>query len=134
VAANGFTLDTADEWVTGVSSEIHGVGLRSVAFGIEIHVRTQPPYEHELTQRGLLALLRDQQWASRPFDETTRVVGSLIVVAGTFEMQGDEVVREFFITDGRSLANAAMPGKRAHVAAAAQAAERLVASIRFTAG
>jgi hypothetical protein len=92
VAANDFTLDTADEWVTNVSSDIHGVGLRSVAFGIEIHVRTQPPYEHELTQRGLLALLRDQQWASRPFDETTRVVGSLIVVAGTFEMQGDEVV------------------------------------------
>jgi len=131
MSANDVVLDTADEWVVGLSSEIHGVFLRSVAYGVELHVRTQPAGDHELTPRGLLVMLRDQQWASPPFDETTRVVGSLIVVAGTFEMQRDEVVREFFITDGRSLANAAMPGKRADVAAAAPGAERLVASLRF---
>ncbi len=131
MVANDFVLETADEWAVDSSSAIHGVYLRSIVYRLQIHVRTQPAGEHALTLRGLFAMLRDQQWASLPFDETTRTIGSLILVAGTFEMQRDEVVREFFITDGRSLANAALPGTRADVAAAAAAAERLVASIRF---
>jgi hypothetical protein len=48
-----------------------------------------------------------------------------------FPMDDGRLVCEFFVSDGRSVANAALPGTRAEVAAARDAAERLLSTLRF---
>jgi hypothetical protein len=134
----GLALDVGADWMLMEPydqpsvQEVHGVYLRSVQHGIQIHVRPFSAPGYELTTSGLLRLLHEQNWASQPRDETTTVAGEQVTVAGTFEMVGGRgFVREFFFTDGRSLANAAMPGTLPQINAARTAAERLMASIHF---
>jgi hypothetical protein len=138
VDVGGLTVETAGEWeiVPGWGdpsvARLQDLVLRSVSHGTTVNVRSQAAGDHELTNAGLLALLRDQQWASRPLDEVSKVVGNLTIVAGTFKMAGEKrLVREFFVTDGRALANAAIVGTSDEIAAVAPSAERLLATAHF---
>jgi hypothetical protein len=55
-----------------------------------------------------------------------------VLVAGTFEMTPKgHVVREYFVTDGVSLANAAMPGRCDAIAGVVRSADRLVSTLQF---
>jgi hypothetical protein len=138
VAGHNLAVETSDEWVIDEPwsdapfQEGHGVYLRSVAHGPQIRLRAWSRGDNELTEEGLLGLLREQEAASGPFDEAVYAIGGLIVVAGTFTTAVDDhVVREYFVTDGSSLANAAMPGSRDQMRAAHASAMQLVGSIRF---
>ena len=118
-----------DGWHDAAVQEQHGIYLRRG--GAQLHVRSFNVLE-DLTPKGLLAHLREQKWASRPFEEKTFTVGTLTVVAGTFATHREnELVREFFVTDGRRVANAALTGTRDALADSLASAERVVASIRF---
>ena len=112
-----------------------GVYLRSAAYGVYLNVRGQSAGDHPLTAEGLLALLRDQQWASAPFDAWIAADGPLTMVGGTFETvgMGGEVVIEVFATDGRFVANLAGPGERGVIAAVSPSVQRLARSLRFLA-
>jgi hypothetical protein len=138
VDVGGLTLDTAGEWevVPGWGARpvarVHDLVMRSVAHGTVLNVRSQGAGDNDLTNAGLLNLLREQQWASRPFDEASTVVGQLTIVAGTFKMADDKrLVREFFVTDGRALANAAVVGTSAEIDTLTQSVVRLLATARF---
>jgi hypothetical protein len=140
IAGHHISVETSDEWDVAegwtdpAAQQLHGVYLRSASSDAQINVRALPGTmgRHGLTLEGLIALLREQNWARGPFDEVRTVVGNLIVVAGTFEMnRKDLVVREYFVSDGVRLANAAMPGPRESVAAAQSSADRLVLTLRF---
>ncbi len=138
LARQGFALETHREWMVQdgwddpALQDTHGLYLRSAMRGAEIHVCSISAAACALTPEGLASLLREQNWASPPFDDATTVGEDFVVVAGTFETPWtDIVVREFFATDGRRLANAVLRGTRAQVAAARPSAERLVASLRF---
>lgn len=75
--------------------EHHGLYLRSSKHGVYVNVRTQGAEPHPPTRDGLLALLRDQSWASAPFDEWVITSGPLTIVGGTFETTGmDGLVRQ----------------------------------------
>jgi len=90
VPQHRFSIETSDEWVPDEldPEALHGLYLRSVAFGMYMNVRAQNPGEHPLTDQGLRALLGEQGWASAPFDEWTDHVGALTIVGGTFETEG----------------------------------------------
>lgn len=98
-----------------------------------MNVRAQGAADHPLTQDGMSALLREQAWASAPFDAWSETVGELFIAGGTFETtgMGGEVVLEIFVTNGRASANLAGPGKRAQIAAVTAAAARLARSLQF---
>lgn len=122
----------ADGWSEAAIQRTHGLYLRSLKNGLQLHLRRQTHHKHALTTDGLRWMLRDQKWASPPFDEETIVVGGLTVVAGTFDrVEAGDTVLEAFIADGIHLANAVMPGARAQVEAAREAALRLACSVRF---
>ena len=113
-----------------------GVYLRSRVHGVYLNVRGQSVGDHPLTTEGLLAVLREQNWASAPFDEWVVASGALTIVGGTFETLGmdGEVVLEVFATDGRIAANLAGPGERAVIAAVTPSVQRLGRSLRFDFG
>lgn len=137
IAGHGITLDTADEWVVPSGwqeaslQERHGVYLLSVAHGVQFHVRTSRSLGGDVTVGSLLRELHLQNGSAPPLSVATRVLGSLLLVAGTFPMDDGRVVCEFFVSDGQSVANAALPGTRAEVAAARDAAERLLSTLQF---
>ncbi len=110
-----------------------GVYLRSAVHGVYLNARAQLAGDHPLTTEGLFALLREQQWASVPFDEWVATDGPLTIVGGTFETlgMGGEVVLEVFATDGRFVANLAGPGERTVIAAVTPSVQRLARSLRF---
>jgi hypothetical protein len=114
-------------------SDALGVYLRSAAHGVYLNVRGQSAGDHPLTTEGLFALLREQQWASAPFDAWVVAESPLTIVGGTFETvgMGGEVVLEAFATDGRFVANLAGPGERAVISAVTPSVQRLVRSLRF---
>ena len=131
------SIDPSTEWVADdmdplVQDEV-GLYLRSVEHGIYLNVRAQETGGHPVTTDGLLAFLREQGWASAPFDEWTSESGALTVVGGTFETvgMGGEVVLEMFATDGHHVANLAGPGERAAIAAVTPAAQRLARTLCF---
>lgn len=137
VAGQSVWLETGGDWVVAPGweerrlQETHGLYLRSDAHGAELHVRRQG-CAGPLTSAGLRQLLSEQRWASPPYDEACTVDEGRVIVAGTFDMADDDrVVREWYVTDGRSLASVAMPGGRAVLRDALPSAERLVATIRF---
>lgn len=111
----------------------HGAYVRSVEHGVYLNVRAQEAGANLLTASGLRALLREQGWASPPFDEWVLDGEPGIVVGGTFETVGmaGEVVLEILVTDGRVVANLAGPGERAVIAAVTASAQRLARSVRF---
>src|SRR4051794_34578620 len=98
------SLDPSTEWVADEMEPealaSYGLYLRSAEHGVFLNVRTQESGGHPLSKDGLLALLREQNWASPPFDEWTHASGALTVVGGTFETigMGGEVVLEVFVT------------------------------------
>ena len=99
-----------------------------------VNVRSQDAGGHPLTKDGLLALLREQDWASPPFGEWSSTPSSKVTaVGGTFETvgMGGEVVLEVFASDGLWLANLAVPGQRAVIAALVPAVRRLVNTLQF---
>jgi len=130
-------IDPSTEWIPDemqpATLDQLGLYLRSAEHGVYVNVRAQEPSAHRLTTEGLLALLREQGWASAPFDEWLITSGELIVVGGTFETvgMGGEVVLEVFVTDGRSVANLAAPGERAVIAAVTPSVQRLASTLRF---
>lgn len=121
-----------DEMDPKVAGEL-GVYLRSVEHGVYFNCRAQSAGDHPLTREGLCALLREQNWASPPFDEWSAAEGPLTIVGGTFETvgMGGEVVLEVFVTDGRFVANLAGPGERRLIAAVTPSVQRLAGSLRF---
>jgi hypothetical protein len=131
------SIDPTTEWVAdemepeAVAS--FGLYVRSTEHGVYLDVRAQEAGGHALTAEGLLALLREQSWASPPFDEWTVTAGPLSIVGGTFETvgMGGEVVLEVFVTDGRSVANLAGPGERSVITAVTPAVQRLAGTVRF---
>jgi hypothetical protein len=137
VAHHHLSIEPAGEWVADEMPEetlaAHGLYLRSIDHGVYLNVRAQDGADHPLTPEGLLALLREQAWASAPFDEWTTSSGPVDIVAGTFETvgMGGEVVLETFLTDGRRLANIAGVGERAAIRAVTPAARRLARTLRF---
>ena len=132
------SIEVSAEWTVDDEAErpteIFGLYLRSVEHGLYFNVRAQRAEHHPLTAGGLLRLLREQKWASPPFDEWGDTAGLLTIVGGTFEMAGDghgEVVLEVFATNGQRAANVAGPGDRAIIAAAVPAVQRLVRTLSF---
>jgi hypothetical protein len=132
-----FAIDPSTEWVADemppATVEQFGLFLRSAEHGVYMNVRVQEAGGHPLTKEGLIALLREQSWASAPFDEWVTTAGGITVVGGTFETvgMGGEVVLEVFVTDGRSVVNVAGPGERAVIAAVTPSVQRLVGTLRF---
>jgi len=131
------SLDAAAEWIADEmdpkAADSFGLYLRSAEHGVYLNVRAQDAGGHPLTAEGLLALLREQSWASAPFDEWTATSGPLTIVGGTFETvgMGGEVVLEVFVTDGHLVANLAAPGERAVIAAVTPSVQRLAGTLRF---
>jgi hypothetical protein len=78
------------------------------------------------------AQIAEQIWPPPRVDEETCSENGITWAAATWESP-PRVVREWFITDGHSIANAALVGtSRTAVAAATVAANRLLLSARFT--
>jgi hypothetical protein len=131
------SLDSSGEWLADEMDPkalaLHGLYLRSRKHGVYFNVRAQEAGQHPLTRDGLLAVLREQSWASAPVDEWVATSGPLTIVGGTFETvgMGGEVVLEVFVTDGHAVANLAGPGERSVVAAVTPSVRRLAGSIRF---
>ncbi len=135
--AHNFSLETAADWILDEQDpavrEQLGIYLRSQEHGIYLNVRAEQAGGRGLTTEGLLQVLREQSWASPPFDEWVLTVPPLVIVGGTFEtvdMNG-EVVLEVFASDARSLVNFATPGERAVIAAATPSVQRLAQTLRF---
>ncbi|HEX3595395.1 MAG TPA: hypothetical protein VHU80_09845 [Polyangiaceae bacterium] len=132
-----FSLEPSTEWVADdmdpEAVDSFGIYLRSLELGVFLNVRPEDAGDHPLTADGLTALLREQSWASAPFDEWLHESGPLIIVGGTFETvgMGGEVVLEVFATDGRSLANLVGPGERAVIAALVPSVKRLAGTLHF---
>lgn len=131
------SIDPSAEWVADAMEpgtvDRFGLYLRSAELGVYLNVRAQEAGGHPLTSEGLVALLREQSWASAPFDEWVATSGELTVVGGTFETtgMGGEVVLEVFVSDGRAVANLAGPGERAVIAAVTPSVQRLASTLRF---
>ena len=131
------SIDPSAEWIADEMEpgtvDRFGLYLRSAEHGVYINVRAQEAGVHPLTREGLVALLREQGWASAPFDEWVATSGEMTVVGGTFETagMGGEVVLEVFVTDGHAVANLAGPGERAVIAAATPSVRRLANTLRF---
>ena len=131
------SLDPSTEWLADEMDpdalESFGLYLRSVEHGVFLNVRSQEAFGHPLTTEGLAAILREQSWASPPFDEWVFTSSTLAIVGGTFETvgMGGEVVLEVFATDGRSLANLVGPGDRAAIAALIPSVKRLASTLSF---
>ena len=81
----------------------------------------------------LRVLLNQQNWASGPVDVDTWHEGErLFGVGGTFSQRGaPELVREWFVSDGRRLANCAAIGPEEALLAHRGLCDALVRSIRF---
>ena len=132
------SLDLAEEWVVDETdpkaTDTYGFYLRSVQHGVFLNVRAEDPAGHTLTKDGLLAILRQQSWASAPFDEWTLAEGAIIAIGGTFETvgMGGEVVLEVFATDGQRLVNLVGPGERKVIAALVPSVKRLVEKLRLS--
>jgi len=130
------SIDPGTEWIPDpVEPAVSHLGLylRSAEHGVYLNVRAQEAGGHPRSREGLLALLREQGWASVPFDEWVVTSGELTAVGGTFETEGmgGEVVLEIFVTNGEAVANLAGPGQRDVIAAVVPAAKRLVTTLRF---
>ncbi len=131
------SIDPGTEWIVDEmdpsASEQLGIYVRSVAYGIYLNVRGQSAGEHPLTSNGMLALLREQNWASAPFDEWSAAENDLLIVGGTFETVGmnGEVVIEVFITDGRRVANFAGPAERNVARAITPSVQALAKTVAF---
>lgn len=138
-APHQLSVEPSAEWVADEMDpndlESFGLYLRSIEHGVYVNVRAQEAGAHALTRDGLVALLREQDWASPPFDEWELTSTSLTLVGGTFETvgMGGEVVLEVFVTDGHRVANLASPGDRAVMAAVTPAVQRLARTVRFDA-
>ncbi|HEX4339166.1 MAG TPA: hypothetical protein VH062_24835 [Polyangiaceae bacterium] len=132
------SLDLSEEWVVDETdpkaTDAYGVYLRSVQHGVFLNVRAENPDGHTLTKDGLLAILRQQSWASAPFDEWALAEGALTAIGGTFETvgMGGEVVLEVFATDGKRLVNLVGPGERKVIAALVPSVKRLVEKLRLS--
>ena len=130
------SIDPGTEWVADpmdpAASHL-GVYLQSVEHGVYLNVRAQETGGHSPTREGLVAFLREQDWASAPFDEWATTSGNLTAVGGTFETtgMGGEVVLEVFVTDGHSVANLAGPGDREVIVALTPSVKRLVGTLAF---
>jgi hypothetical protein len=136
---HGFSIDVGTEWVVDemdpAASEQLGAYVRSVAHGVYLNVRGQSAGKHPLTSDGMLALLREQNWASAPFDEWSATENGLSIALGTFEtvdMNG-EVVIEVFITDGKHVANFAGPAERKVARAIMPSVQALAKTVAFSA-
>jgi len=131
------SIDPSEEWVPDEMDpkavDSFGLYLRSRDHGVYVNVRAQEAGEHPLTGEGLVTILRQQSWASAPFDEWQTTSGPLTVVGGSFETvgMGGEVVLEVFVTDGHFVANLAGPGERAVIAAVTPSVQRLASTLRF---
>lgn len=136
LAEHRLSIDPGAEWVAepiDPAASHLGLYLRSVEHGVYMNVRAQETGAHSPTHQGLVALLREQGWASPPFDEWATAPGALTAVGGTFETtgMGGEVVLEVFVTNGQAVANLAGPGDRAVIAALTPAVKRLVSTLVF---
>jgi hypothetical protein len=139
VAGHGISVELGDEWaVYGAAwsdpsvQRVHGVYLLHRE-GLQMHVRGGRPDSLPCGVDTLRSLLHQQNWASAPFDEMV-VVGDIMMASALFKMAPPwDVVLEGFVTDGRQLANFALPGVRAAVNAARASAETLVRSVSFEA-
>lgn len=136
IAGQGVSFELGDDWRVeppwddALVQRDHGMNLRHVSLGAELHLRgwslgTPDP-------RGMLALIAEQRWPLPRFDEETRAEHGIHWAAATWEAP-PWIVREWFLTDGRSIANAALLGRnRTAVRAAADAANQLLLTARFT--
>lgn len=131
------SIDLGAEWGCEPSDaaavENFGLYLRSRELGFYLNVRAEPAPAHPLSEAGLAAHLREQGWASPPFDTWTLHQIPLCVVAGTFETTGmnGEVVLEVYATDGAHLVNLVSPAPREIIAAGTAAVQRLVRTLRL---
>jgi hypothetical protein len=135
VPKHHLSLELDDRWTpdpTQPGTEHLGLYVRSNDHGIYLNVVEYGAGDHELTQAGLLALLREQNWGAA-IDEWSATSNALTLVGGSFETagMGGEIVLEIFVTDGHRIANLAGPGPRQVIAALRPAAERLASTIRF---
>jgi hypothetical protein len=135
--AHSISIDPSAEWIADEMDPKavaqFGIYLRSSEHGVYFNVRKQDGGAHPRTTMGLLDLLREQSWASAPFDVWTAASGARSIVGGTFETvgMGGEVVLEVFVTDGHAVANIAGPGERAVIAAVGESVRRLAATLEF---
>jgi hypothetical protein len=140
---HNFSLDPDEAWLADEQPPEHvrdfGVYLRSKAHGVFLNARSQSAGDHPLTEQGMLAFLREQNWASKPFNAWSETLdteeGPLFIAGGSFETvgMGGEVVLEIFATNGRHVVNLAGPGERSVILALRKAAQELARSLRFNA-
>lgn len=136
-APHSLSIDLGEDWLPDEQAadriEDFGVNVRSKTYLIYLNLRRQTAGAHALDATGLLGFLREQNWASPPFNEWTVKSAGLVAVGGTFETvgMGGEVVTEIFATDGTSVANFAGVGERSVMVAVTPAAQALVRTLRF---
>jgi hypothetical protein len=132
-----FSIDPGSDWVADESDPTAqaqlGIYLRSIAHGLYVNARGEDSANRTTTKDGLFSLLREQNWASKPFDEWSAEANGLVIVGGTFETVGmnGEVVIEVYVSDGRRIANLAGPADRAIVLAATPSIRELAKTIAF---
>lgn len=136
-APHSLSIDLGEEWLPDERAaeliEDYGVDVRSKTHLIYLNLRRHGAGDHALDAKGLLGILREQNWASAPFNEWTLKSDGLVAVGGTFDTvgMGGEVVTEIFVTDGTSVANLAGVGERSVMALVTPAAQALVKTLRF---
>jgi hypothetical protein len=138
---HGLSIELANAWRAEDQPpdlvEDFGAYVRSEGTRITLNVRAQSAGDHPRTERGMTAFLREQNWASKPFNAWSETVatedGPLFIAGGSFETvgMGGEVVLEIFATNGSSVANFAGSGERDVMVALTPIAQELARSLRF---
>lgn len=124
--------DVGEGWDDAGLHDLHGVYLEAASAAVMLHLTVLSINRCLQTADGLVALLREQVWGSAPFDIAVESDECRLSVAGTFVVDGERVVREWFVTGGRSLVNAAMVGSKDDVDAWTSAGAQLLATLEIT--
>ena len=117
-------------WDEPSHRHLHGVYLVHRATGCHLHVRGGPPG----TLPELEAMLSSQQWAGPPKERVVRRIGATVIVAGTYPCAGGGTVREWFLSDGKRGANAALVATAELAYLVAAACEELLDTVTWEEG
>jgi hypothetical protein len=137
IAGHGLSLDPSedwridDPWSDPSVQRDHGVYLTNIAEAVSVHVRGHLS-RSDLDLEGMRSLVREQNWPPPIFDEESDTHDGLTWAAATWDTnERGNVVREYFVTDGRRVANLALVGAPERVLRATPSVTRLVRSLRF---
>jgi hypothetical protein len=102
----GIVVRFQDDWQL-VATAPHGAYLTHRSIGLSMHVRG---WHRCGNAEWLRAELHAQNWKGPPFDIVERNLESRNLIGGTFRCpEPGQLVREWFISDGKHSANACLP-------------------------